>query len=88
MTESEVRHGVLCEQNPEEHCFWISRNIRDLEDHLQDANAQSFIDISCQTREINIEAQDLLQVRTEQFNLRRLICCWKFVFSSKFLKPV
>ncbi|XP_068711765.1 NACHT domain- and WD repeat-containing protein 1-like isoform X2 [Montipora foliosa] len=60
VTESEIRHGVMSVDNPEKHCLWISRNIRDLENHLQDKNAQSFIDINCSTRVIDLDAKDLL----------------------------
>ena len=63
VTESEIRRGVLCEPFPEEHCFWISRNIPDLRDHLYDENAPGFIDINFNTREIDSDAQELLQVR-------------------------
>lgn len=62
VTESEIRHGVLCEPNPEEQCLWISRNIRDLENHLQNENAQYFIDVNGETKEIDTDAQELLQV--------------------------
>lgn len=61
VTESEIRRGVLCEPFPEEHCFWISRNIPDLRDHLYDENAPGFIDINFNTREIDSDAQELLQ---------------------------
>ena len=64
VTESEIRHGVMSVDNPEKHCLWISRNIRDLENHLQDKNAQSFIDINCSTRVIDLDAKDLLLVRS------------------------
>lgn len=45
--------------------MWISRNLRGLEDHFQDDNAQSFIDINSSSRDIDFEAQDLLRVRPE-----------------------
>lgn len=61
VTESEIRHGVLCE--PEDTCFWISRNILDLKDHLLDENAQAFIDINSSTQEIDSDAQELLEVK-------------------------
>lgn len=61
VTESEIRHGVLCER--EDHCFWISRNILDLKDHLLDENAKAFIDINSSTQEIDSDAQELLEVK-------------------------
>ena len=62
VTESEIRHGVLGEQHPDEQCLWISRNIQDLENHLQNENVQNFIDIKAGTKEIDTDAQQLLQV--------------------------
>lgn len=62
MTESEIRHGVLGEPHPEEQCLWISRNIQDLKNHLQNENVQYFIDINADTKEIDTDAQQLLQV--------------------------
>lgn len=62
VTESEIRHGVLGESHPEEQCLWISRNIQDLKNHLQNENVQYFIDINADTKEIDTDAQQLLQV--------------------------
>lgn len=73
VTESEISHGILCEPYPEEQCLWISRNIRDLEDHLQNENAHYFIDINSDTKGIDTDAQELLQVLWSTFNLRSFI---------------
>ena len=62
VTESEIRRGVLGEQHPVEQCLWISRNIQDLENHLQNDYVQNFIDIKADTKEIDTDAQQLLQV--------------------------
>jgi len=62
VTESEIRHGILGEPHPEETCLWISRNIQDLKNHLQNENVQYFIDINADTKEVDTDAQQLLQV--------------------------
>lgn len=88
VTESEIRHGIISEASPEEHCLWISRNLRDLEDHLQDDNAQSFIDINSTSREIDFEAQDLLRVRSEARLFSCLICCRSEVLLKNYQSPI
>ena len=62
VTETEIRHGVLGESHPDEQCLWISRNIQDLENHLKNENIQNFIDIKTDKKEIDSDAQQLLQV--------------------------
>lgn len=64
MTESEIRSGVLCGPNPDENCLWINRNIQDLEYNLQSENAHYFIDIKYDTKEIDTDAQEMLQVNS------------------------
>lgn len=64
MTESEIRSGVLRGPNPNENCLWINRNIQDLEYNLQSENAHHFIDIKHDTKEIDTDAQEMLQVNS------------------------
>ena len=64
VTESEIRSGVLCGPNPDENCLWINRNIQDLEYNLQSENAHYFIDIKYDTKEIDTDAQEMLQVNS------------------------
>ena len=44
MTEDEIRRGIINATEPNKHCFWFKRVIKDIDENIADSNTAKFID--------------------------------------------